>query len=163
MNITKKFNNKIKGILSGFDRIIINGYSRQLNNCRQFLYYMIQNDCNLVGFNAFAEEHTKSLCGYIEQLVSEQNRPIEFIMSSKISKDEVARKLFNESPVDEGLVCCISSMEVCDTMTVKGNKKSSKKILLEIYVNRHKANKSLAGEAGLEPTTFGFGDRRSTN
>lgn len=126
MNIIEKYNDKIKGILTGFDRIIINGYSRQLNNCRQFLYYMIQNDCNLVDFNKFAEEHTKSLCEHIDKLVSVQNRPTEFIMSSKISKDEVARKLFNESPVEEGLVCCISAMEVCDTMTVRGNKKTEK-------------------------------------
>ena len=123
MNIIEKYSDKIKGILSGFDRIVINGYSRQLNNCRQFLYYMIQNDCNLVDFHKFAEEHTNSLCDHIETLVSLQNRPREFVMSSNVSKDEIARKLFQESPVEEGLVCCISSMEVCNTMTVKGNKK----------------------------------------
>ena len=126
MNIIEKYSDKIKGILSGFDRIIINGYSRQLNNCRQFLFYMIQNGCNLVDFNSFAEEHTKSLCDHIDKLVAEQNRPTEFIMSSKVSKDEVARKIFQESPVEEGLVCCISSIEVCDTMTVKGNKKTKR-------------------------------------
>lgn len=119
----RKYNDKIKGILTCFDRIIINGYSRQLNNCRQFLYYMIQNNCNLVDFNKFVEEHTKSLCEHIDKLVSDQSRPTEFIISSKISKDEIARKLFNESPVEEGLVCCISTMEVCDAMTVKCNKK----------------------------------------
>lgn len=124
MNIIEKYNDKIKGILTGFDRIIINGYSRQLNNCRQFLFYMIQNDCKLVDFNTFAEEHTKSLCNHIDSLAKEQNRPTEFIMSSKVNKDEIARKLFNESPVQEGLVCSISAMEVCDTMTVKGDKKT---------------------------------------
>ncbi len=79
---------------------------------------MIQNDCNLVDFNKFAKEHTKFLCEHIDKLVSDQNRPIEFIMSSKINKDEIARKLFNSSPVEEGLVCCISAMEVCDTTTL---------------------------------------------
>ena len=133
MNIIEKYDNKIKGILSGFDRIVINGYSRQLNNCRQFLYYMIQNDCNLVDFHKFAEEHTNSLCDHIENLVSLQNRPREFVMSSNVSKDEIARKLFQEFPVEEGLVCCISSMEVCNTMTVKGNKKTK---LLEV-TRRH--------------------------
>lgn len=126
MNIIDKYNDKIKGFLTGFDRIIINGYSRQLNNCRQFLFYLIQNGCNLVDFNKFAEEHTRVLCDHIDNIVKQQNRPTEFIISSKVSKDEIARKLFNESPVDEGLVCCISSMEVCDTMTVKGNKKTEK-------------------------------------
>ena len=126
MNIIDKYNDKIKGILTGFDRIIINGYSRQLNNCRQFLFYMIQNNCSLVDFNKFAEEHTTTLCNHIDKLVLEQNRPTEFIMSSKVSKDEIARKLFAQSPIAEGLVCCISALEVCDTMTVKPNKKSKK-------------------------------------
>ena len=124
MNIIEKYSEKIKGILTGFDRIIINGYSRQLNNCRQFLYYLIQNNCNLVDFNKFAEEHTSSLYTNIEKLVKEQNRPTEFIMSSKVNKDEIVRKIFNDNPVKEGLVCCISAMEVCDTMTIKGNKKT---------------------------------------
>ena len=92
MNIIEKYDGKIKGVLTGFDRIIINGYSRQLNNCRQFLYYMIQNNCKLVDFNKFAEEHTKSLCEHIDKLVAEQNRPTEFIMSSKVSKEEITRK-----------------------------------------------------------------------
>lgn len=126
MNILKQNKKNIKGILTGFDRIVINGYSRQLNNCRQFLFYMIQNNCKLVDFNKFAEEHTKSLCNHIDQLVKEQNRPTEYITSSKVNKDEIARKHFNDFPVKEGLVCCISSMEVCDTMTVKGNKKTEK-------------------------------------
>lgn len=126
MNIIDKYNDKIKGILTGFDRIIINGYSRQLNNCRQFLYYMIQNNCKLVDFNKFAGEHTNTLCTHIDEIVKKENRPTEFIMSSKVNKDEIARRLFNEYPIDEGLVCSISSMEVCDTMTVKGNKKSQK-------------------------------------
>ena len=126
MNILEQNKDKIKGILTGFDRIIINGFSRQLNNCRQFLFYLIQNNCNLVDFNKLAEHHTNSLCEHIDELVKKQNRPTEYIRSSKVSKDEVARKLYEESPVSEGLVCAISSMEVCDTMTVKGNKKTQK-------------------------------------
>lgn len=126
MNILNQFEGKIKGQLSGFDRIIINGYSRQLNNHRQFLYYMIQNDCKLVDFNKFAEEHTKSLCNHIDNIVKNENRPTYFVNRSRVNKDEIARKLYEENPVNKGLVCCISSMEVCDTMTVKGNKKTEK-------------------------------------
>lgn len=126
MNILEQYKEKIKGVLTGFDRIVINGYSRQLNNNRQFLFYMIQNNCKLVDFNSFTEEHTQSLCSNIENIVKAENRPMEYVMSSKVSKDEIARKLYKESPVESGLVCAISTMEVCDTMTVKGNKKSEK-------------------------------------
>lgn len=126
MNIIEQNKENIKGILTGFDRIVINGYSRQLNNCRQFLFYMIQNNCNLVNFNNFAQEHTNTLCKHIEAIVNNENRPTEYVMSSKINKDEIARRLYDEAPIQSGLICCISSLEVCDTMTVKGNKKTKK-------------------------------------
>lgn len=126
MNILKQNEKNIKGILTGFDRIVINGFSRQLNNCRQFLFYMIQNNCDLVNFNDFALEHTNSLCNHIDNIIKENNIPYKYINSSKSSKNEIARKLYEENPVNEGLVCAIASMEVCDTMTVKGNKQTQK-------------------------------------
>ncbi len=124
MNIIEKFNEKIKGQLTGFDRIIINGFNRQLNNNRQFLFYLIQNNCQLKNFKQFAEEHTNTLCEHIDKIVNDENRPTYYIQSSKVNKDEIARNLYKEFPIDKGLVCAISTMEVCDTMTVKGNKKT---------------------------------------
>ena len=126
MNILEQNKDKIKGILTGFDRIIINGFNLQLNNKKQFLYYLIQNNCLLKDFNKFAEEHTKSLCNHIDKIVTDANRPTYYVQSSKVNKDEIARKLYKDSPIDKGLVCCISSMEVCDTMTVKGNRQTKK-------------------------------------
>lgn len=126
MNILEQNKEKIKGILTGYDRLVINGFNRQLNNYRQFLFYLIQNDCQLKDFKTFAEEHTTSLCNHIEATVKKENRPIHYVMSSKVNKDEIARTFYNENPVNNGLVCCISSMEVCDTMTVKGNKQTKK-------------------------------------
>ena len=126
MNIIEKYNEKIKGQLSGFDRIIINGFSRQLNNKRQFLFYLIQNNCQLKDFKDFAEEHTKSLCNHIDKIVKDENRPTYYVQSPKVNKDEIARGLLQDNPIDKGLVCAISTMELCDTMTVKGNKETKK-------------------------------------
>ena len=126
MNIIEKYKEKIKGQLSGFDRIIINGFSRQLNNNRQFLFYLIQNNCQLKDFKDFAEEHTKSLCNHIDKIVKDENRPTYYVQSPKVNKDEIARSLLQDNPVDKGLVCAISTMELCDTMTVKGNKETKK-------------------------------------
>ncbi len=126
MNILEQQKKNIKGFLSGFDRIIINGFNRQLNNSRQFLFYLIQNDCQLKDFKPFAEEHTKALCEHIDKIVKNENRPTYYVQSSKVNKDEIARNLYKENPIDKGLVCAISTMEVCDTMTVKGNKQTQK-------------------------------------
>ena len=116
MNIIEKYSEKIKGQLTGFDRIIINGFNRQLNNSRQFLFYLIQNNCQLKDFKQFAEEYTKTLCEHIDKIVSDEHRPTYYVQSSKFNKDEIARNLYKEYPIDKGLVCAISTMEVCDTM-----------------------------------------------
>lgn len=44
MKILSVYSDKINGVLSSFDRIIINGYLLNLQNSRQFLYYLIQNN-----------------------------------------------------------------------------------------------------------------------
>ena len=102
MNIIDKYNEKIKGELTDFDRIIINGYNRQLNNKRQFLFYLIQNNCQLKDFKSFAEEHTKILCDHIDKIVKDENRPTYYVQSPKINKDEIARNLYKENPIDKG-------------------------------------------------------------
>lgn len=86
MNIIEKYSEKIRGILTGFDRIIINGYSRQLNNCHQFLYYLIQNNCNLVDFNKFAEEHTSSLILILKNLLKNKIDQLNLLCHQKLVK-----------------------------------------------------------------------------
>lgn len=52
MNIIEQMKDEINGILETFDRMIINGYILQLNNYRQFLYYLIQKNVKLKDFNS---------------------------------------------------------------------------------------------------------------
>ena len=59
MKILSIYSDKINGVLSSFDRIVINGYLLNLQNSRQFLYYLIQNDVKLVDFSSFAQEKTR--------------------------------------------------------------------------------------------------------
>lgn len=61
MKILSVYSDKINGVLSSFDRIIINGYLLNLQNSRQFLYYLIQNNVQLVDFAPFAQKKTKAL------------------------------------------------------------------------------------------------------
>lgn len=56
MKILSVYSDKINGVLSSFDRIIINGYLLNLQNSRQFLYYLIQNNVKLVDFASFAQK-----------------------------------------------------------------------------------------------------------
>ena len=61
MNIIEQNKEKINGILSTFDRMIVNGYILPLQNPRLFLFYLIQNDIQLKDFSSFAEKQTAEL------------------------------------------------------------------------------------------------------
>lgn len=66
MNIIDWKQEKIKGVLSTFDRIIIKGYSLQLSNVNQMGYFLSHNNVLLKDFGEYAEKVTKSLCEHIE-------------------------------------------------------------------------------------------------
>lgn len=126
MNIIKKNEDKINGVLETFDRMIINGYILQLCNYRQFMYYLIQNEVKLVDFNKFAQEQTGNLCGHIDKYIEGNNVSLQYLTSGKLDKNELARKTFLTNPNKEGLVTAFTAVELCNTMTVKPNKETKK-------------------------------------
>ena len=105
MNIIDWKQQKIKGVLSTFDRIIIKGYSLQLSNTKQMGYFLSHNNILLKDFGKYAEEVTKSLCANIESIAFNNNRPYKFIYGNDEDKGTIARQLLEENPIQEGLVC----------------------------------------------------------
>ncbi|MDE5553267.1 MAG: hypothetical protein K2I67_01825 [Malacoplasma sp.] len=126
MNIIEQNSEKINGVLETFDRMIINGYLLNLCNYRQFLYYLIQNNIKLKDFDKFALNQTESLCKNIESYVKDNNAEINYLNSGKINKDEFARNIFEKKEDKNGLITALSTVEICNTMTVKPNHETEK-------------------------------------
>ena len=126
MNILEQNKEKINGILETFDRMIINGYILQLCNYRQFLYYLIQNNIKLKDFDKFALSQTESLCNHIDNYVKENNCKTIYLNSGKIDKSEIVENELNKNPNKTGLITTLSTIEICNTMTVKPNKETQK-------------------------------------
>ena len=126
MNIIDWKQEKIKGILSTFDRIIIKGYSLQLSNINQMGYFLSHNNVLLKDFGEYAEKVTKSLCEHIENIAKINNRPYQFLYGNDIDKGELARKILQENPIQDGLIGIFSNIEVCSTMNVIKNGKNKK-------------------------------------
>ena len=126
MNIIDWKQEKIKGILSTFARIIIKGYSLQLSNINQMGYFLSHNNVLLKDFGEYAEKVTKSLCEHIENIAKINNRPYQFLYGNDIDKGELARKILQENPIQDGLIGIFSNIEVCSTMNVIKNGKNKK-------------------------------------
>ncbi len=126
MNIIEQNKEKINGILETFDRMIINGYLLNLCNYRQFLYYLIKNNIKLKDFDKFALEQTSLLCNHIDSYIEENNVKAIYLSSGKIDKNEIVMQELKKNPNKKGLVSALSTVEICNTMTVKPNHETEK-------------------------------------
>jgi len=126
MNIIEKYADRINGVLSTFDRIIIKGHILQLCNYRQFLYYLIENKVLLKEFKDFANKQTGELCENINRYIVENGVDLKYVNSPTISKSELALEEFNKDTSRTGLISAISTLELCETMTVVPNKSEKK-------------------------------------
>jgi hypothetical protein len=126
MKIIDKFKEKIKGVLSGFDRMIIKGHILQLFSDSGKKYFMSQENVLLKDFGTYAEQTTKSLKAHVEKIAEDSQRPLIYLNSSKLSKEGTALEILKNDPINEGLVCILSSLELCDSLEIKKNLETQK-------------------------------------
>ena len=135
MNIIEKFHDKINGVLETFDRVLINGYLSHLFSFDKFLYYLIENNVKLKDFKEFACAQTGMLCAHIESYIGENDVNLQYLNSSRLDKDEIARQAFSGNPSKTGLVAAFSAVELCNTTTVVPNRETKK---LEVAARKTK-------------------------
>ena len=107
MKIIDKFKDKINGVLTGFDRMIIKGHIMQLFSDSGKRYFLSQENVLLKDFGEYAEKVTKSLKENVEKILEEAGRPLIYLNSSKTSKEGTAQDVLKRDPVEEGLICVV--------------------------------------------------------
>ena len=126
MNIIEQNSEKINGIFSTFDRIIINGYISPLHNPRLFQFYLIQNNVRFVDFKDFAENQTSSLCNHIDNYIKENNVELQYLKSGKEDKQLLVKDALDKCDNKIGLIAAFSTVELCKTSTNQANHETKK-------------------------------------
>jgi len=96
--------------------MIIKGHIFQFYSPSGKKYFLSYNNVLLKDFGAYAQTITEQVCDHIEKYTASQNRPSIYLPSSKTSKEETALKAMKDSPIKEGLICSISTVELCSTL-----------------------------------------------
>lgn len=117
----KQYADKIKGTFSFFDRMIINGYLLPFLAEQMRAGALSQLGILYKDFKAYFTAVTDTLKSNIENSASELGRPVKYLTSSSISKEDTAREILCSSPVEEGLICVLKTMEACKTAKVYGS------------------------------------------
>jgi hypothetical protein len=123
----------VTGVLSGFDRLVFHGILQRLIRKLGMYYFLNDSGIQLIDFKDYAVTQTERIKQAAVDEANRFNRPVQYLPSARQSKEELARKILEADPVDQGLICLFTTVEPCTTFSYVRSK------------NQH--------ERGLKPTT----------
>jgi len=122
----QSFDDYITGILSGFDRIILKGHIKHFYFNNNFYYFLSQQNIKLKDFKNYVLKVTADIKTHINHLIEKEQCYTEHLTSPKTSKEKIAQQILEENPDKIGLLCVLSVVEPCYTLTVKYNQATGK-------------------------------------
>ena len=117
---------KITGVLSGFDRLVLRGTLRPLAYVGGFGAFLWRRGVLLKDFGEFVRRTSDRLKLGSLNLADMAGRPHIYLPSARTSKEKIARKILAEDPVDAGLICLLSTVEPCTTFEIHRNRHTKK-------------------------------------
>jgi hypothetical protein len=118
------------GVLSGFDRVRLRGTVRLLANAGGLGAALGHVGVLLKDFKEFAMGVSKQIKSSSEQAAESANRPVLYLNSSSISKEDTAREIARRDKIQEGLICVLKAVEPCHSFHVRRDR-ASKHLVLE--------------------------------
>jgi len=136
----RKYEARIHGVLSCFDRVIFRGYLPIMSGwaMAEFLYRLNQNRSSL---RPFLLQNSQRVKNHAIAMAKQYGRPFQYL-TSNIDKDAAAQQLAQRDGIQHGLVCIYSILEPCRTFSFVFNKpgpdqrpfvRSAKRKCLHLY------------------------------
>lgn len=117
---------QISGVLSGFDRMRFRGTLRWLAYTNGMQWFLNSSGILLKEFKTYVQGVTDKVRAATEQLVKAAGRPLIYLESSRISKEEKSHQIAERDGIREGLVCAFSAVEPCHSYEVRRNGQTRK-------------------------------------
>lgn len=110
-----RFQSLVTGVLTGFDRLVFRGHLLPLMYEGGMYFFLEANKVRLLDFKKFVLATTERLKEASLAEANRLSRPIRYLESPTIDKEDVARQLLVKSPVEQGLICVLTALEPCMT------------------------------------------------
>jgi hypothetical protein len=131
----QQYEEKIIGHLSGFDRLVLRGTLRALAVKSGMLNYLWYAKVLLKDLGEFFKKKSEQLKAASSEKAHRLKRPIIYLPSAQTNKEEVAWKIAERDGIQEGLICILTSVELCQSYEVFRN---PEKKILELEPRRRK-------------------------
>ena len=130
-----KHEEQITGILSGFDRLVFRGTLRSIAHAGGMKQYLWANQILLKDFGGHVERVSREIKEASLAEAASLGRPVQYLSSSQVSKEDIARGIASREGIRDGLVCVLSCVEPCWSYEIHRNREAKK---LELEPRRRK-------------------------
>ena len=105
-----QFIEHISGVLRGIDRIMIKGYITESYHNNNFYYFLNEEKDKLKDYKEYVLKITSKIKESIECTIKQTGCHYQYLRSSEMSKEDIARGIIRERNIATGLVCVISAV-----------------------------------------------------
>jgi hypothetical protein len=133
-----KFGQYVTAVLSGFDRIRFRATLRMLYQPSMMDRYLGYCGVKLQDFKTFAESTTARVKAAAYRAAALAGRPLEYLRSPQLCKEELAREVARRDKIKVGLIAIFSAVERCLSYSVRGDHRTKEsKLVLETRACTH--------------------------
>jgi len=128
--LTERYKDQIAGVLSCYDRIIIQGTVPGWCYASGMTSYFYEHQMRIFDYPKWAEPLRDALRKNMEQVAADNAVGIEFVRSAKkFRKEKRVKEILEQRGEQPGVVCILSAMEPCGSYKPWHDKKSHKTYL----------------------------------
>jgi hypothetical protein len=110
------------GTLSGFDRLRLRGTARLIANAAGLGAFLSYLGILLKDFGAYVQSVTAQMKQAIVAATAAAARPMLFLKSSSVDKEQLAQEIAGRDRIDSGLIAVFYTLEVCNSFDIHRNR-----------------------------------------
>jgi hypothetical protein len=114
------------GVLSGYDRLVFQGHLRSLCRPGNMAVYCHTNGVLLKDFKQHSQAVTEKLIAAAEAPARANGRPIVYLRSPKMRKEDLVRDIARRDGISAGLIAVLTCVEPCWSFTLRGRAATKK-------------------------------------
>lgn len=118
----ERHRDSVIGSLNGFDRVRIRGTLRWLCYPDGLAKHLSKVRVLLKDFKDYVQGFTDRVRAGLEALARTTGRPLEYLASPAVSKEDRARHIAERDGIAQGLICVLTAVEPCRSFEVRGNR-----------------------------------------
>jgi len=126
-----KYESRIAGVLSGFDRLVFRGSLRKICFVEGMKSYLWAQQVLLKHFGSHVQQITDRVKQAALQCIQDCGRPVQYLYSSLVNKEEIARSVAHKDQIRQGPVCALTCVEPCLAFDVHRNKQTQQLDLVQ--------------------------------